>query len=134
MDKLEERAREWLIEWNNKQALHPSQDKCIASLTALLTEVQAEAWLAAIDEIARFAETHYCIIDENSLGGYKVCERTKHPNEPFAKAIRGMAALEAQAAHPSAGGKVMREQFVSREEFNNSIADEAAQSYVDWSD
>ncbi len=29
-------ARQWLIEWNNKRMLHPSQDSCIESLAKLL--------------------------------------------------------------------------------------------------
>ncbi len=39
-DNLERRAREWLIEWNSKQKLHPSQDECVASLAKLLGEGQ----------------------------------------------------------------------------------------------
>ena len=31
-----ERAKEWLIEWNSKHKLHPSQDECINSLAKLL--------------------------------------------------------------------------------------------------
>jgi hypothetical protein len=43
MSKHEEAARDWLIEWNNKQALHPSQDKCVTALAALLDRAENEA-------------------------------------------------------------------------------------------
>lgn len=44
-----------------------------------------------IEEIARFVETHYCVIDVQLwYPHYKTFERTKHPAEPLAAAIRGM--------------------------------------------
>lgn len=41
-----------------------------------------------IEEVAVFVETHWC---ENDMqNNYKVHERKPHPNEPLAKAIRGL--------------------------------------------
>jgi hypothetical protein len=55
-----------------------------------LNAALAAARAKTIEEIAVFAETHYCLMDENEPSGYKVYERKKHPNEPFARAIRAL--------------------------------------------
>lgn len=45
---------------------------------------------AAKEAIAHFVETHYCIMDGIGSGHYKTVERSSHPNEPLAKAIRDL--------------------------------------------
>ena len=45
-----------------------------------------------IEEVARFIETHYCVMGAERPGEYKTYERGKHPCEPLAKAIRGLKA------------------------------------------
>ena len=63
--------------------IESNRDEALVSFAASIRN-------ATIEEIATFAETHYCIMDADEPSGYKICERKKHPNEPFARAIRGL--------------------------------------------
>lgn len=56
-----------------------------------LSEFAAGIRRATIEEIAEFVETHYCVMDPQRPGEYIIEQRTKHPCEPLAKAIRALA-------------------------------------------
>lgn len=45
----------------------------------------------AIQEVAEFVETHYCVMDPQRPGKYITEQRMKHPCEPLAMAIRDLA-------------------------------------------
>jgi hypothetical protein len=72
-----------------RKFMRPSIDTS-AGLPAFATMIRN----ATLEEVAAFVETHYCIIDSSEPGGYKTCERTKHPNEPLARAIRGLKEVQ----------------------------------------
>ncbi len=90
-ESLEERAREAMRERGRAIAnqslagIGEDVESTVQWLAALLAKVQADT----AETIAQFAETHYCVMDFEHPGQYKVCERPKHPCEPLAKAIRG---------------------------------------------
>jgi len=68
----------------------PDQDlsaRDVAQIKATYNAIRS----AAIEEVAQFVETHYCVIDwDRGPQHYKVESRTKHPLEPLAMAIRGL--------------------------------------------
>ncbi len=49
-------AREWLIEWNNKRMLHPSQDNCVESLANLLAAHDQKVRAEVCEQAAELIE------------------------------------------------------------------------------
>src|SRR6267378_3420807 len=52
--RVHEQARDWLIEWNTKHKLHPSQDDCVNSLAAFLATAPSEQVIVE-DGVPKFA-------------------------------------------------------------------------------
>lgn len=77
-----DRARKWGV--NRLPALATFE------IESLADEFDA-AGNEALEKLASFVETHYCIIDaERGYPHYKTFAREKHPAEPLAAAIRAM--------------------------------------------